>query len=55
MGRHIYKNKSIEFVKTTVEIEKDLYDILDSIRCDYFDRRSFKQIINSALREYLKR
>lgn len=56
MGRHLtkyYKDNHIEFKKITVEIEQDLYNKLIDIRCDYFDRRSIKEIINNSLRKYL--
>ncbi len=53
MGRHVYNNNE-EFVKTTIEIEKDLHDKLISIRCDCFDSRSIKEIVNRALRAYLE-
>lgn len=58
MGRHLskyYKSNHIDFKKITVEIEKDLYNKLLDIRFDYFDRRSFKEIINNSLRQYLER
>lgn len=54
MGRHSYKNTDIEFVKVTVEIEKDLYEKLKNISNDYFDRRSTKEIINHAIQKYLE-
>lgn len=48
LGRHLtkyYKANHIKFKKITVEIEQDLYDKLINIKNDYFDRRSFKEII----------
>lgn len=53
MGRHFYENTNKEFVKITVELEKEIYNKLVNIRCDYFDRRSIKEIVNKALKEYL--
>lgn len=54
-NRQYYRNKKIEFKKITVEIEKDLYEKLVNIRCDYFDARTFKEIINTSLRIYLNK
>ena len=49
----------LEEVRDTLEksmstIEKEIYDKLINIRCDYFDRRSIKEIVNKALKAYLK-
>lgn len=55
LGRHFYKGSGKSFVKTTIFIEKEIYNKLIDIRCDYFDRRSFKEIVNKALEEYLKK
>lgn len=53
MGRHCYNKKNGNFVKVTVELEEKIYNKLLDIRCDYFDRRSIKEIINKALKKYL--
>lgn len=54
MGRHVYNNKDYDFVKVTVEIERELYDKLISLKNDFGNKRSIKEIFNEALREYLE-
>lgn len=53
MGRHCYNKKNGNFVKVTVELEENIYNKLIDIKCDYFDRRSIKEIVNRSLKEYL--
>lgn len=42
-------------IKTTVEIKKEYIDMFCSIRCNRFDHRTMKYIINQALKEYFFR